>query len=90
MTSEDSIAARTGAGGSSPGSVLVLITITLASVPSRVAAAIIVLAIAGFVVRSVMMRTCSPGFAFAQVSSIFIAPLNALVVNYTDPESCRT
>jgi hypothetical protein len=89
-TSEDSIAARTGAGGSSPGRALGFIRITLASIPNRFAAEIIVLAIAGSVMWSVTMRTCSPGFAFAHVRSRFSAPLKALVITFTDSESYRT
>jgi hypothetical protein len=63
ITLEDSIAAKTGDGGSSPGRALGLIVIATASIPSLVAAAIIVLAIALSVSESVTMRTFSPGFA---------------------------
>ncbi len=84
------MAARTGAGGSSPGRALGFMMIALASIPNRVAADIIVLAIAGSVMWSVTMRTCSPGFALAQVWSRFSAPLKALVITFTDLESYRT
>jgi hypothetical protein len=84
MTAAESIAATTGSGGSSPGRVRGFIVILLVSMPSREAAAIIVVAIAGSVAESVTMRTCSPGFALAQVRSRFTAPLNPLRIILKD------
>jgi len=78
MTSAESIAAIMGAGGSSPGRARGFIVILLASICNAEAASMIVHATAGSVAESVVMRTCSPGFALAHVRSRFTAPLYAL------------
>jgi len=80
MTSEESIAATTGTGGSSPGKVRGVIVTLLASTPSQEAADMIVFAILGSVDESVTISTCSPGFALAQVRSRFTAPLKPLLI----------
>ena len=88
-TSAPNIAADTCSGGSTPGKALANIVTVHGSMPSEVAAAIIVRAIAGSVSVSVTMRIRSPRFARAQVRKRFKAPLKALLNSQRpNPTAC--